>query len=217
MRKSFLAIAGVFAAIPLFFNASASADNFNLLYPDYYIKALNSWQNLVYNHSNLLPQKYSFKNEGEVISFLDTFIEFDRQMKFIDDKKASELKNDLHNNFLKEKEKEKSQWFQIKLKFYQYFQKISAAILPAKANAYLFQSFPYCYKGTGPAVPGVKLFSPFCNAGVYYAPNAVIFVPDCGTQYGCEEPLGCLNSVCATYPNAIWDSRTNGTNACGCG
>ncbi|MBI2639698.1 MAG: hypothetical protein HYW90_02280 [Candidatus Sungbacteria bacterium] len=73
-----------------------------------------------------------------------------------------------------------------------------------------------CYKDDNPAdqTPGSNLATICCNCG-FFCTTGCAFVEDCG-PYGaaCNVQVGCLNSVCEGYQNAIFDQTTG---ICGCG
>lgn len=81
---------------------------------------------------------------------------------------------------------------------------------------------PDCYKDLNPVNPvyGFNGWVYCCNCGWKYVGVSVVFVEDCGPfSAACDIPDGCLNLICAAYPNAVWDQFTNplGTGICGCG
>ena len=81
---------------------------------------------------------------------------------------------------------------------------------------------PDCYKDLNPMYPvyGFNGWVYCCNCGWKYVGVSVVFVEDCGPfSAACDIPDGCLNLICAAYPNAVWDQFTNplGTGICGCG
>lgn len=88
--------------------------------------------------------------------------------------------------------------------------------LAEPANALWF-GVPSCYKDDVPfyPVPGPNLIGFCCNCGYFCASFGCTFLPWCGNQsVFCNVPVGCLNLVCRTWPNAIWDPTTG---ICGCG
>ncbi|MBI2637530.1 MAG: hypothetical protein HYW88_01390 [Candidatus Sungbacteria bacterium] len=87
---------------------------------------------------------------------------------------------------------------------------------------------PDCYKDLNPyyGVPGVNLWDFCCNCGLRYVGVAVVYIDNCGPfSTACDIPLGCLNLVCAAWPNAVWDAWWYASNPpgnvptgiCGCG
>ena len=86
---------------------------------------------------------------------------------------------------------------------------------------------PDCYKDLNALnpVPGVNLWAFCCNCGLYCSYGCV-FIYDCGPySTSCNVPLGCLNLVCQSWPNAVWDAwwyfgsppGNIPTGICGCG
>jgi len=88
---------------------------------------------------------------------------------------------------------------------------------------------PDCYKDDDPDynIPGFNARIFCCNCGIVIFVCGETcceeFVEDCGEQGNeCEQrsdcapyiPLGCLNLICGSWPNAIWDPDTG---TCGCG
>lgn len=85
-----------------------------------------------------------------------------------------------------------------------------------------WHTIPDCYKDLAPIFPpgGPDLWSFCCNCGLLCVGPVCTFIPDCGPfSVACDVPLGCLNLMCATWPNAIWDAfwYPLGTGICGCG
>lgn len=94
-------------------------------------------------------------------------------------------------------------------------------VLSARYAEAGWYTVPDCYKDLAPIFPpgGPDLWSFCCNCGLLCTPIGCTFIPDCGPfSVACDVPLGCLNLMCATWPNAIWDAfYYPGTGICGCG
>lgn len=79
-----------------------------------------------------------------------------------------------------------------------------------------------CYKDDAPKYPVLGFTQPVycCNCGIRCDGYDCYYLDDCGT-YGaaCDEQLGCLNNICQSWPNAIWDAYwyPDSTLECGCG
>lgn len=90
---------------------------------------------------------------------------------------------------------------------------------PAYAGWY---TSPDCYKDDNENynVEGFNGWAFCCNCGIKCYGYYCVYVEDCGqNSANCDYPLGCLNLICQSWPNAIWDGFNNpdGTGICGCG
>lgn len=73
-----------------------------------------------------------------------------------------------------------------------------------------------CFKDDAPydVRPGYNFWSLCCNCGLQCG-NYCTYIQNCGQYSGaCNVPLGCLNLICYSWENAIWDPLTG---ICGCG
>ncbi|PIT92710.1 MAG: hypothetical protein COU08_00920 [Candidatus Harrisonbacteria bacterium CG10_big_fil_rev_8_21_14_0_10_42_17] len=81
-------------------------------------------------------------------------------------------------------------------------------------------SIPFCLKDLNPGnvtpPPGPNLWSFCCNCGIVTRTTIPFFLQECGSfGSACDVPLGCLNLMCRSFPNALQDNP--GTLICGCG
>ena len=186
---------------------------FRKLYPTYYLETLKDWQNFVLRTDAAHSTSFAFQNEGEVSAFLGGFIDYNERAGLIQKESAHALHAGLTGAFKEAKEREAAHVsFAPESEHFVWLKKLLAYLLPEKAFAIIWNTFPQCYKNTGPAGPGTTLFAPTCNGG--FSVDGIP-IPDCGPGgVACVVPAGCLNAVCAGRPNAIFDPTTG---MCGCG
>lgn len=194
--------------------ALSETEYFARAYPDYFIDTLREWQTLVMRNSSLISAPHSFTSEQDIFAFYETFLDFLASKGHMTASEAAASKQLLRTDFKNEKDKERALMSLLPTPRdnLAWLKRATAWLLPEKAFAIMWQSAPLCYKQTGVAIKGVVLPAPSCNAGAT-AKGAPI--PDCGERgAACAVPFGCLNAVCKTHPNAIFDLKSR---KCGCG
>lgn len=179
----------------------ASNPLFSKIWPDFYIQYLRNMQDVLVQEGIYTEKKYDFALESEIFTFLDDFIAFLLQNNVLTSQDADRLRKGLREDL---------PWSQdAELYMRERAQRILKFIFAffAGNEAYAQFSFPFspggdCYKDLAPLnpVPGVNLWAPCCDCEVDFGAGPV--------------PIGCLNAVCAAWPNAIWDPATG---ICGCG
>lgn len=181
---------------------------FSVLWPDFYIAYLKNMQQIMVESGMYAEQKYHFASEDEIFVFLEDFIGFlEKERVLTHDEVAQAIKGVRED--LPRSQDEELRKRALREQTRNVFDSLLALLLGREAFAQLLPNVPGgdCYKDLAPLnpVPGVNLWAPCCDCEVDFGAGAV--------------PLGCLNAVCAAWPNAIWDAFWNpaGTGICGCG
>lgn len=207
---------------------------FSTIWPPYYIEYLRVFETIMKNEGFLSKEaRFSFGSDEEIFAFLSQIIFYLHQKGVISEEEkisfqrgvSEELpalirgeKKSLEDRFLEKKESSA-------------FQKTFASLMEKIAYAFLLSSSAQAQFGG--LVPGACLFNPFGGGDINpigRTPNLLgdcykdldpsnlvcgpnLWAPCCSCSVG-GVPVGCLNAVCATWPNAIWDEETG---ICGCG
>lgn len=156
-------------------------------------------------------QKTSFDSEEKIYSFLEKFASFYKSVAGLSDDEFLSLKEKL-NKIPELKAEQREELLKKKLSFLDLFGNFFKT-----AEAAWIGVPPFCYKDLAPGNPVVGFSSPnyCCNCGQFCNVHGCNFVYDCGIGgAACTIQLGCLNSVCRSFPNALWDPATT---MCGCG
>ena len=180
-----------------------SDSRFSKVWPDFYIAYLEKMQDaMISAGARTTGERVSFTSGKVIVSFLNDFITFLVAKGVVSPVQEAGLRQGL-NVALPETQ-------EVELRAMTKKEQSSLENITQKLLAFLVapvcaQGVPFiggdCYKDsniTGP--PGINLWAPCCNCCI-------------PTPSGCV-PIGCLNAICAFWPNAIWDPATG---ICGCG
>ncbi|MDD4761512.1 MAG: hypothetical protein PHZ25_00600 [Candidatus Pacebacteria bacterium] len=185
---------------------------FSNLWPDYYLSHLSKIQDLmVENNFISSAEKISFDSEEKIYNFLEKFSLFYKSVANLTDDEFLSLKEKLAK-VPELKSEQRKELLKNKLSFLDLFGNFIKT-----AEASWIGVPPFCYKDLAPGNTAVGFSSPVfcCNCGQFCNVHGCNFVYDCGfSGAACTIQMGCLNSVCQGFPNAIWDP---GTDMCGCG
>lgn len=173
-------------------------------------------------------QRSTLNSNEEIIKYFTNIAEIYIQFAAVTPEKAKDIRRAVKEDLPKIMESERQRYLNTKEqandsfleKFYTLKERLQpqptmstfvSLFVPVADAAWV--SFPLCYKAEGPEGPGYAAISTCCNCGAI--PPVPVIVPDCGPEgASCSLPLGCLNLICKSSKNAIWDPVSL---ICGCG
>ncbi len=185
---------------------------FKITYPEDYLDYLVDLEGLMKEEGFLADsEKFEFKSEEEITSFLHRAIDFFLQEGILTEETAKNFRNGI-DVVLPDFQKEERHQLEAKLNILSFrlnhkieefglFNRIKCLIDSFfKTDAWAFVSFceegVLCFRAGAPAPIGTNLWAPCCC---------------CKHK---KHMIGCLNSVCPSPASAIWDPMTG---ICGCG
>ena len=181
---------------------------FNLAYPDYYLKYLQSLQKIMIEKGFLsASDAVVFKEEKVINPFLHKVVDFALEEKVFTEAQAKNAKYGIDVVLPMLQKDERIQWSQ----------QLGVLLMDIFKTKTASAQVVDCFRSGVSTGVGFNGFAICCNCGWGYYGETLIYFEDCTelSSVVCNTyEMGCKNSVCEMPKPMIWDPTTM---ICGCG